>query len=103
MATEVASAINAYKTAVQNLKATPGNSDGGPQATGFADMVKSMAQGAIDVQKTAEIQTAAAAAGKADLNQVVIAVAEAETTLKTVVAVRNKVIEAYRQIMRMPI
>ena len=43
------------------------------------------------------------AAGKADLNSVVVAVAEAELTLNTVVAVRNKVIESYREILRMPI
>ncbi len=103
MVSEVASAINAYKSAIQNLKDTPGNSAGVSQGTAFADMVKNVAEGAIQSQKAAEIQTIAAAAGKADLNQVVMAVAEAETTLRTVVAIRDKVIESYRQIMRMPI
>ena len=103
MATEVSSAINAYKSAIQNLKDTPGNSAGVSQSTAFADMIKNIAVGAVESQKTAETQTILAAAGKADLNQVVMAVAEAETTLRTVVAVRDKVIEAYREIMRMPI
>ena len=49
------------------------------------------------------MQSAAAAAGKADLNTVVVAVAEADLTLKTVVAVRDKVLAAYREILRMPI
>ena len=39
---------------------------------------------------------------KADLSSVVTAVAEAELTLQTVVAVRDKVIESYKQILRMP-
>ena len=39
----------------------------------------------------------------ADLSQVVTAVAEAETTLQTVIAVRERVIEAYKEILRMPI
>ena len=47
--------------------------------------------------------SAAAAAGKANIDQVVIAVAEAESTLNTVVAVRDKVLDAYREILRMPI
>jgi flagellar hook-basal body complex protein FliE len=34
---------------------------------------------------------------------VVTAVAEAEATLQTVVAVRERIIEAYKEILRMPI
>jgi flagellar hook-basal body complex protein FliE len=47
----------------------------------------------------------AATAGSKDgsLVDVVTAVAEAETTLQTVVAVRDKVIAAYQDIMKMPI
>ena len=58
---------------------------------------------AVETGKKSETQSIAAAAGKADLNSVVVAVAEAELTLNTVVAVRNKVIESYREILRMPI
>jgi len=57
----------------------------------------------VETGKKSETQSIAAAAGKADLNSVVVAVAEAELTLNTVVAVRNKVIESYREILRMPI
>ena len=53
--------------------------------------------------KTSEQAPAAAAAGKADINSVVVAVAEAELTLISVVAIRDKVLQAYQQIMRMPI
>ena len=65
-------------------------------------MVKNFAVSAVEVKKS-EIQSAAAAAGQADLNSVVMAVSEAELTLNTVVAVRDKVMEAYREILRMPI
>jgi flagellar hook-basal body complex protein FliE len=37
------------------------------------------------------------------MSNVVTAVAEAEAALQTVVAVRDRVIEAYKDIMRMPI
>ena len=41
--------------------------------------------------------------GGADVTQVVTAVAEAETVLNTVMAVRDRVIAAYQEILRMPI
>ena len=44
---------------------------------------------------------AASAAGKAELVDVVTAVANAETTLETVVALRDRMISAYQDIMRM--
>ena len=44
-----------------------------------------------------------AATGKADLVDVVTAVAAAEATLETVVTVRDQVIKAYQDILRMPI
>ena len=42
-------------------------------------------------------------AGKADLTDVVTAVSEAETALNTVVAIRDRVISAYQDIIKMPI
>lgn len=44
-----------------------------------------------------------AAAGTTDFNDVVLAVGQAELTLKTVVALRDKVIHAYQEALRMPI
>ena len=41
--------------------------------------------------------------GKADIVDVVNAVNQAELTLNTVVAVRDKVVAAYQSIMNMPI
>ena len=44
-----------------------------------------------------------AAVGKPDLTQVVTAVSNAEVTLQAAVAVRDKVIQAYLDVIRMPI
>ena len=52
---------------------------------------------------SADAQAAAAVQGKADMVDVVTAVAESETALETLVAVRDRVIAAYEEIMRMPI
>ena len=51
----------------------------------------------------AEAQALATAAGKADVVDVVTAVAESEAALETLVAVRDRVIAADQEIMRMPI
>ena len=69
----------------------------------FASFVRDAAQSALDTGKQAEAQSIAGLAGKADLLDVVQAVNAAETTLNTVVAVRDKVIAAYQELLRMPV
>ena len=105
MAIELENAISAYRSAVG--RAGQGDLQGisavGGSRNEFSAMVKNFAQDAIDKSAVSGQLSAAAAAGKANIDQVVIAVAEAETTLNTVVAVRDKVLEAYREILRMPI
>jgi flagellar hook-basal body complex protein FliE len=66
-------------------------------------MVRNALDGAIADSKSSERATVAAVGAGADLTQVVTSVAEAETTLQTIAAVRDRVIEAYKDIMRMPI
>ena len=70
---------------------------------GFADMVRSAMSDAVKASKHAEHQMAAQVAGKAELVDVVTAISAAETSLETVMAVRDQVIAAYQEIMRMPI
>jgi len=69
----------------------------------FADMVKGALQGAINVQKTGEAISMAAITDRADMNQVVTAVAAAEATLQAVTSIRDKIIDAYKEILRMPV
>jgi flagellar hook-basal body complex protein FliE len=69
----------------------------------FAGMLEKAVGSVAESGRKAEAQAMAAAGGKADLVDVVTAVAESETALQTLVAVRDKVIAAYEEIMRMPI
>ncbi len=69
----------------------------------FASVLKEAANSTISSLKTAEAGSAAAIAGKADIRDVVAAVNNAELTLETVVNIRDKVINAYNDIIRMPI
>ncbi len=66
-------------------------------------MLREAAEGAIDTLREGERQSLKAAAGTADLTEVVTAVGKAEMTLQTVVALRDRVIQAYQEILRMPI
>lgn len=100
----IASAIAAYQAAAKGSIASPAVET--PEVApgqGFADLVKSVATQAIEAQHQSEELGKAAIAGKADVRDVVAAVANAELTLETVVAVRDKVINAYNEILRMPI
>ena len=89
--------------AAQNAKG--GGMEGGDVIGGpdFGSFMQDALKGAQSQMKTAETQGLAAATGKADIVNVVTAIAQAESTLETVVAVRDEVIKAYQEIMRMPI
>lgn len=72
-------------------------------AGGFGEMLGEALQSTLDASKTAEMTSAKAVAGKADITDVVTAVSNAEMALDTVVSIRDKVISAYQEIIRMPI
>ncbi|HML31065.1 MAG TPA: flagellar hook-basal body complex protein FliE [Hyphomicrobium sp.] len=69
----------------------------------FAQTMASMAADAISTVKTGETTAMAGMQGKAPLQQVVEAVMQADQALRTVVAVRDKVVGAYQEISRMQI
>ncbi len=98
----IANALAAYTNAARTGVVEKQPEDE-PQSGGFADMVKSAAKSAVKMEQRSETQTLQAIDDRTDLNQVVTAVAEAELTLQTVIAIRDKVIDAYREILRMPI
>jgi len=69
----------------------------------FSEVLKNAMSDAVNSSKNAETQIAAQAQGKGDLVDTVTAIASAQASLDTVVAVRDQVISAYQQIMQMPI
>lgn len=81
----------------------PGVGGGDGMKPSFGDLLKNSARSAIDSIKGGEKASAQAVTGEADLADVVQSISEAELTLQTVVAVRDRVISAYQEIMRMPI
>ncbi|TVR95282.1 MAG: flagellar hook-basal body complex protein FliE [Rhodospirillales bacterium] len=95
-------AIAAYEQAAHKAMQTPGASAPETPGGGFAELVRDAAADVIRTAEAGERTSIAALRGEADISQVVTAVAEAELTLQTVVAIRDRVIEAYKDIARMP-
>lgn len=69
----------------------------------FAQHLGTLVTDASGALKSAETASARQVAGKGDLIDVVTAIGAAETALDTMVAVRDRVIGAYSEIMRMQI
>lgn len=71
--------------------------------SGFGGMVEAMITDTAQHLRAAEQASARQVAGKGDLIDVVTAIGSAETALDTMVAVRDRVVNAYSDIMRMQI
>jgi flagellar hook-basal body complex protein FliE len=101
-------AAGAYANAARlaDPSAALGGAAGAAGAAGgssFGAMLKDAINSVAATGHKSDAQTQAMVAGKADMVDVVTAVSETEVAVETMVAVRNKVIEAYQSIMSMPI
>ncbi len=105
--TPAAQAANAYRIAqgLANRGDTRQTALGGAAGTGadFGQMLRQAVGDVAEQGRAAEAKQMAYARGKADVLDVVTAVAETQTAFETMVSVRDKVIAAYEEIMKMPI
>ena len=97
----ITNVLNAYNQAARGKTGTTG---AGEVSSGddFASLVKGASEEAKKIGEKSENLSIAGITDRADIGQVVTAVAEAEMALQTVVAIRDKVIDAYKDIIRMP-
>lgn len=102
MAVDPLSAARAYQQAAQALQGRNTSPQGADQVD-FGGLVQEAIRQAGQSATVAEQQSLAVAAGRGDIVDVVTAIAAAETQLQTVMAVRDQVIQAYQEILRMPI
>ena len=80
------------------------DASGGADAAGdFNNVLMRAAQGAVQVGQQAETQAMQALSGGGNLTDVVQAVSRAELALQTTTALRDRVVQAYQDIMKMPI
>jgi flagellar hook-basal body complex protein FliE len=84
-------------------KALPDLGGAAAPSGGFGGMIESMVTAATTSMHAAETASAKQVAGKGDMIDVATAIGAAESALDTVVAVRDRVVSAYSEIMRMQI
>ena len=106
MATPIIAA-NAYAS-LAKMREEAANITGGlnkGQETGpdFSSVLKDVIDAVSAVAQKSDAQAQAVAAGKANMVDVVTAVADTETAFQTLVSVRDKVIAAYEDVLKMPI
>ncbi len=70
-------------------------------ATGFAEVVKGAITEVSRLEREADGSIIDLLKGKADITQTMIALEKADISMRLVLVVRNKVIQAYREIMNM--
>ncbi len=70
----------------------------------FGDILKKAVDEVNNYQKNAEKMSADYAAGKTDnINDVIIAAEKADISLRLTIDIRNKIVDAFKEIMRMQI
>jgi flagellar hook-basal body complex protein FliE len=105
MAVSFVSANAAYQAAsgIANAGGAAQGAAGAAPSPNFGNILADTVKDAMSSMRAGEVAAAQGAAGHGDVVQVVNAVTAAELTLETVVAIRDKVISAYQDIIRMPI
>jgi flagellar hook-basal body complex protein FliE len=108
MATPTAAA-NAYASLARMIDTAGGTGKPGSAVNAvngvpsFGDLLKDTLGNVMEAGRNSDAQTLAMAKGKANVMDVVTAVAETDVAVSTLVSVRDKVIAAYEDIMRMSI
>lgn len=93
-------------SALGGVAGAAGKAGGVSAAAGpsFSEVLKGMVSEAVQAQhKAADLTAAAASGAPVAVQDVVQAINAAELTLQTLVSVRDKAVEAYQEIMRMPV
>ncbi len=101
-----AAAANAYAALARmgEQTASLGRAAATPDsAPNFSAVLKDVINAVSEAAQKSDAQSHAVANGRANMVDVVTAVAETETTVQTLVSVRDKVISAYEDILKMPI
>lgn len=102
-------AVQAYTKALdQAAQANKGSgtavgTDEVPNGPSFAELLQDTGREAVQEGMTSEKVSLQSLTGESSLVDIVTAVSSAEVTLETVVSVRDRVIQAYQDIIKMPI
>ncbi len=107
MSTPISAAATAYGDAARLLQDSAGGGiTSGVEGAGksdFSSMLAESVQGVVDSGNRADQISMDMVNGNGNVVDVVTAIAETELAVETMVTVRDRVISAYEEIMRMPI
>jgi flagellar hook-basal body complex protein FliE len=100
-----AAAANAYAALARMGQQTSslGREAMAPDGPSFSSVLKDVVEAVAQAGRKSDVQAQAVAMGKANMIDVVTAVAESETAIQALVSVRDKVVAAYEDILKMPI
>lgn len=84
-----------------SMHARPAAGPGKPGDPAFLDALQKAISEASEAQKTADASTVELQSGKTGIHETLIAVEKAEISFRLLMQVRNKVLEAYKEVMRM--
>ncbi len=96
-------AANAYANLARILDTSGSGKSSEASGPSFAAVLKDALGSVMEAGRKSDAQTVAMANGKANVMDVVTAVAETDVAVSTLVSVRDRVIQAYEDIMKMPI
>ncbi len=99
--TPISSAVAAYNAATKAMGAPGIEANAGDPS--FSQLLQKAGDEALKTGATDEKQSLLATSGQGNIADIVTAVSDAEVTLQTVTAVRDRVVAAYQEILRMPI
>jgi flagellar hook-basal body complex protein FliE len=86
--------------AIQAYRTTDASAPGG---TDFGATLQRAVEGVVEQSRDAEAQSMQALSGGGNITDVVTAVSKAELALQTTTAIRDRLVQAYQDIMKMPI
>jgi flagellar hook-basal body complex protein FliE len=96
-------AANAYASLARMMERGVADKGGETAGPSFGALVKEAIGSVMDAGRKSDAQTVAMTAGRANVMDVVTAVAETDVAVSTLVSVRDRVIQSYEDIMKMPI
>jgi flagellar hook-basal body complex protein FliE len=96
--------VNPLVGSVQTVPLLPGTVQAPkPTAAGFGESLARIVQSVEDTNGEANQAVASMLTGRGDVHDAMIALQRADLTLQLTVQVRNKLVQAYQEIMRMPV
>lgn len=96
-------ALNAYNNAAKISTTITSPTVENTSDTGFSSIISNSLQNTALSLQQAEATTAKSLVKQADITDVVSAITSAEITLKSLVGIRDRMVAAYQEILRMPI